>query len=729
MLTGSRIARWVLGVLASVVTVWALYEFADPFTVTGDSLEVNEILLSALSIALVVIALALAGIIIRNLVRLIVDRKRGILGSKLRTKLVFFFLGLVLLPAGVLFYGSASVIKTTVEALLRAPLEELTRQSAEMVDQWSEYFRNQSLRVAEGLTAEIQAGDYLRPERESDLDALVARWQQLYELEIVRVGTAAGTLAEARKPGGAQADVLESVIDRLLDGLIKAVASGADPVTRINRLGDGLLIQSAIPLKSLPGEPQSVVAVGQVLPTRLTGNLEGLAEASQTYRQFRLRRQALIRLYLTQIALVFLVTVFIATWIGFYLSRRITVPLQELATAAREISVGNLQVRVDAKVGDEVGVLVDAFNEMAGELEENRAVITRSTSDLRESNRALDIRRRYIETLLANLTTAVLSLDPDGKLTTANPAVRRLLNVDLLPGDDLLEVFKRQSLLPVGELLALGIKRGGEGLQRDLTLRTGGATHHVSAQVTELKGGDGEAVGTLLMLEDLTDLIRAQRSAAWREVAQRIAHEIKNPLTPIQLAAQRLGKKFKTNPADLEHVLPEATAAIEREVGTLKRLVDEFSRYARMPEISQRQVEFNSIVASVRSLYEGLPGIDWTFDLDPAIKDVTLDPEQIRRVFINLIDNAIAALDGRGSIRIEARRVNATTMRIEVLDDGPGIKPGDMDKMFVPYFSTKKRGTGLGLTIVDRIITDHHGSIWVENNVPSGARFIIEIPV
>jgi two-component system nitrogen regulation sensor histidine kinase NtrY len=304
-----------------------------------------------------------------------------------------------------------------------------------------------------------------------------------------------------------------------------------------------------------------------------------------------------------------------------------------------------------------------------------------------------------------------------------------LLNVDLLPGDDLREVFKRQSLLPVGELLALGIKRGGEGLQRDLTLRTGGATHHVSAQVTELKGGDGEAVGTLLMLEDLTDLIRAQRSAAWREVAQRIAHEIKNPLTPIQLAAQRLGKKFKTNPEELEHVLPEATAAIEREVGALKRLVDEFSRYARMPEISPRQVEFNSIVESVYGLYEGLPGIDWTFDLDPAIKNVTLDPEQIRRVFINLIDNAIAALDGRGSIRIEAHRVDATTIRIEVSDDGPGIKPGDMDKMFVPYFSTKKRGTGLGLTIVDRIITDHHGSIRVENNVPSGARFIIEIPV
>jgi two-component system nitrogen regulation sensor histidine kinase NtrY len=236
-------------------------------------------------------------------------------------------------------------------------------------------------------------------------------------------------------------------------------------------------------------------------------------------------------------------------------------------------------------------------------------------------------------------------------------------------------------------------------------------------------------LGTLIMVEDLTELLRAQKAAAWREVARRIAHEIKNPLTPIQLSAQRLRKKVQDGADDLLQVVPEAAESIEREVGALKRLVDEFSRFARMPDLAPRRVALAELVDSVLTLHQGQAGIRWQIDLDPAIGEVTLDPEQIRRVLINLIDNAVAAMSGQGTIAISAREpVGDGTLRIEVADDGPGLPPADRAKVFSPYFSTKKRGTGLGLAIVHKIITDHGGTIRVEENEPAGIRFVIELP-
>ncbi len=370
---------------------------------------------------------------------------------------------------------------------------------------------------------------------------------------------------------------------------------------------------------------------------------------------------------------------------------------------------------------------MDSFNDMAAELQESRAVITRSTADLRRSNRELDERRRYIEVLLANLSTGVISLDRAGRVTTANPAVKSILGVDLRTGDDPRAQLLRHQLEPLAELFDPKF-RSGENLRRDLTIDHESATLNLSAQVTRLQSSAGETLGTLVMVEDLGELIRAQRAAAWREVARRIAHEIKNPLTPIQLAAQRLRKKFAASSADLGEVVPVATASIEREVGALKQLVDEFSRFARMPEVRLREVDFDSIVQSALDLY-GSSEVHFDVEVDASTRDCKLDPEQMRRVLINLIDNAIAAMEDRGTIRIQASRSASGILHVDVCDDGPGIEPQDRDKMFSPYFSTKKRGTGLGLAIVHKVVTDHHGTIRVEDNEPRGARFVIEIPV
>jgi two-component system nitrogen regulation sensor histidine kinase NtrY len=725
-------ARWVGVALILLVTVWGLYRLFDRLTDPGPGIELNQVVLPAMSLALVILALALAGVLIRNLVRLIVDRKRGILGARLRTKLVFFFLALVLVPALVLFYGSAQVIKQSVEAVLRTPLEELTDRSSAIVQQWSDYLQSRALDLALSIARDVAEGDLLVPHRRPALEELLGRWRLQEEPHHIRVAQGDRVIAETDLPPDAVDGARLEELNILLSTLIDQVSATGREEAHIDYLGDGLLAHAAVPLQRVgagPGEAPYVVSVGIVLPPRLAGNLEGIDRAARIYRQFRVQRRELVRLYLTLIGLVFLTTLFVATWIGFYVARRITGPIQELADATREVAAGNLDVRVRTEVGDELGMLVEAFNDMAAELQENREVITRSTADLRRSNLALDERRRYIETLLANLSTAVVSLDPQGRVTTANPAVGGILGLQLEVGDEARRVFADHGLLPLADLLQRESDRTGEGIRKDLTLGRDGATLSVAVQVSPLLGGTGEHLGTLVMVEDLTELLRAQRVAAWREVARRIAHEIKNPLTPIQLWAQRLRKKFVEGAEDLGQVVPEATASIEREVGALKQLVDEFSLFARLPEIKPRTVDFGAVVESVLALYKGLPEIHWKIDVAPDLDEVRLDPDQIRRVLINLIDNAIAAMERSGEISIAARRLgNEGLLRIEIADSGPGIDPADRGKMFSPYFSTKKRGTGLGLAIVHKVVTDHEGTIRVEPGGPRGARFVIELP-
>jgi len=686
-------ARWVAVAVVLLLAIGGIYQVIAHLAEVGPGSGADRLLLPMLSIAVVVMALGLAGVLIRNLVRLIMDRKRGILGARLRTKLVFFFLALVLPPALVLFYGSATVIRMTVDAMLHTPVQDLAQEARDIVDDWTDFLLARCIRHAESLAAQIENDGMLQAARLRDLEELLQRWQKLEEVHLVEDRSGAGSA-----------------------------------VARIDYLGDGLLAHASAPIGSGASE-RATITVGILLPSDLASRMERIAAVGDAYRQVRLQRRDLIRLYLSLVGLIFLVTVFVATWMGFYLSRRITGPIEELARGTREISAGNLGVRVRAEVGDEIGRLVASFNQMAAQLQESREAISRSTADLQDSNRALDERRRYIETLVENLSTAVISLDGQGRVTTANPATERILGVRPSPGEVASLCFDRPGLRPLRDLLEPAALPTGRGVRRDLVLTRSGVPISVAAQLTPLRGGRAERMGTLVMVEDLTDLLRGQRAAAWREVARRIAHEIKNPLTPIRLAAQRIRKKFEEKASDLPDVLPESTASIEREVDALKRMVDEFSRFARMPEMVAEAVDFAEVVRSVLALYQGLPEIRWEVDTARDVGTVSVDAEQMRRVLINLIDNAVAAMNGRGTIRISAgARAGPGSLHIEVADTGPGIPPADRDKMFVPYFSTKRRGTGLGLAIVHRVVTDHRGTIRVEENDPHGARFVIDIP-
>ena len=726
-----RSMRYALLALLFVGVPWGLYELLERAWRAEQAGQYDRLLLPALSMALIILILGVAGVLIRNLVKLIIERRKGILGATLAMKLVFFYLALVLLPAIVLFTGSATVIKKTVEAILRTPLEYLTR-GEQVVDEWTAYFQGQSLRRAEGLAEELRTDERFVHAEPADLATLLERRQRMEGLELIQVvARDRGVIASAEgvMQGGLRDKLLAAIAEQ-----VERVLAGETEASGILRLDDGLVVYSVVPWDVGPsGEPRpsprKVVAVALAVPAGIAGNVQRINEAAQAYRQFRSNRRDLIRFYVPMLVLIFIATMFVASWIGLYVARRITEPIQEMASAVRQISAGNLNVRVKNRAGDEMGMLVDAFNEMAAQLHESRKAITRSTSDLRATNRALDERRRFIETLVANLSTAVVSLDPLGRVITANPAVERILGVALKSGDEARRVFEQHGLQPLVELLAEAKAAEGQSFRRDLELPARAPIQQVSARIAPLLGRAEENLGGLLMVEDLGDVLRAQKLLAWQEVARRITHEIKNPLTPIQLAAQRLRKKFLEKSDDLDEVIVESTSSIEHEVANLKGLLDEFSRFARMPQIAPRPVEISKVVSSVLSLYNGLSDIEWDVEIDSGLGLITVDAQQLRRALINLIDNAVGAVGGKGVVRVGVQPSSrAGWLHIEVVDSGPGIRPEDRDKMFVPYFSTKKKGTGLGLTIAHKIVTDHGGTIRVEENDPHGARFIIELP-
>jgi two-component system nitrogen regulation sensor histidine kinase NtrY len=725
--TGRRL-RWFALAVVGVAALLAVYAALERFIEAGPELGYDRFLLHLLLIGIVVLGLGVLGVLVRNLVRLIVDRKHGILGSRLRTKLVFFFLGLVLLPTLVLFYGSAAVIRMTIDAMLRPALEDAVRPAREVSEARRSTLRDQASWQAHRAAADLAAAGHLREGRWEPLAEQLEALQAREDLRFVALLNGGESWVRVGAGPGARLD-REEVLRRA-QPLARAVLAGSAETARMEEVEGGVLVISAAAIAEAAagGEPDAAVVLGRWLSPQAAELLREPASAGERYRALRAQRRDLVRFYLSLIGLIFLVTVFVATWIGFYLARRITGPVQALASAAREISGGNLGVRVRASAGDEVGMLVEAFNEMAARLQESQEVITRGNADLRRSNQALDERRRYIETLLASLSTGVLSLDREGAISTANPAAVRILGASLRPGDPASEALSGPAAGPIREVLEQAV-RTGEPVREEIALsgREGGRTLSVAA--SPLRGSHGEDLGSLLLVEDLTDLMRAQRLAAWREVARRMAHEIKNPLTPIQLAAQRLRRKWASGSPDLGTVLAEATASIEHEVGALKRMVDEFSRFARLPGIEPEAVDLPQLVDSVMALYKGVPGVRFEVEAPEDAGTIVADREQLRRALINLVDNALAAMGGEGSITVSVRPGEGPgTVRLEVADTGPGIAPGDREKLFVPYFSTKARGTGLGLAIVQRVVSDHRGTIRVEDNQPRGARFVIDLP-
>jgi two-component system nitrogen regulation sensor histidine kinase NtrY len=442
-------------------------------------------------------------------------------------------------------------------------------------------------------------------------------------------------------------------------------------------------------------------------------------------------KQPLAGVYLSFFLTLTLMILVGATWMGLYLTKRITRPIHLLATAANEIGAGHLDHRVEAEASGEFGSLIDAFNRMAGDLAASRRRLERSAVDLERRHEEVEGRRRYVETVLDRITTGVVSIDLAGRIRTWNSAATRLLGIDAsVAGMPAATVFAGGELKPLATVIEDAAGTRDEIRPLEVSIVRDDRELHLVVMATPLRRRDGELEGTVVVFDDVSPLIRAQRAAAWREVARRLAHEIKNPLTPIQLCAERMRRHFSEAPAPTRALIDECTTTIVGEVESLKGLVDEFSQFARMPPPRTVPTDLHALLDDALSLYRGLfTDVEIRPHYGTAVPRVAVDPEQMRRVVINVVDNAIEAVDRRGAIDLETQHDAANkVVRIVVADNGPGIPPAERDKLFLPYYSTKQRGSGLGLAIVRRIVAEHGGNIEVTDNVPHGTRFAIELP-
>jgi len=696
----------------------------------------TEFVLYALSVVDLTMLVALGFMLARSVIKLVVEQRRALPFARFRAKLVTALLAMTLVPAVLVLLVGSELISNSVDRWFNAPMADVL-ESAQRIA--SDYYRERQAqatdeadRIARRLAALDLAADDVTRVRDAVAPAVTDHRVSLVEVyRLTRVpGTAPGVvavvdLASPRLPAGAN----RASADRLA---ARAAAGQPDLWVQEPLPAGGELIRVAAVVRRPDGAAVGVVVATDHLTGDFATRARRMTRAYEQYSQLQVLKQPLTAVYLSFFLMVTLLILVSATWMGLYLAKRITRPVQALATAAREIGAGHFDHRVERETADEFGSLVDAFNSMADELATSRRQLERSAGDLQRKHAEVEERRQYTAAVLDRVATGVVTLDGAGRVSTVNPAAARLLSLGPeAVGQAAAGVFARHDLTPLAPLALGGSALSREAPAQEIALVREGREIHLAAAATPLVGEPQAPDGRVLVLDDITPLIRAQKVAAWREVARRLAHEIKNPLTPIQLCAQRLQRQFAGAPDPVRGLVDECTATIVGEVDALKALVDEFSQFARMPAPRRLPTDLHELLRGTVTLYNGLftdVRIETLFAV--ALPPVRLDPDQIRRVVINLIDNAIEALAQRGQIVIETHHVPPEpTVRIVVADDGPGIPVEERDKLFMPYYSTKKRGSGLGLAIVRRIVAEHGGTIEVADAQPRGTRFTIDIPV
>jgi two-component system nitrogen regulation sensor histidine kinase NtrY len=517
------------------------------------------------------------------------------------------------------------------------------------------------------------------------------------------------------------------------DRLAARMADGSTDTRLIEPLGSGgELVRSASLVRVPDGsEPVGVVIVSEHLSGTLAQHSRRIVEAYEGYQQLRVLRRPIEGVYLSFFLMMTLFILVSATWLGLYTAKRITRPIGLLAAGARAIGQGHFDHRIEPETADEFGQLVEAFNTMASELEQSRAEVQRKS-------REVEGRSRYIETILKRIATGVISLDARGRINTMNSAAARLLGLDQSAvGQSFDEVFSRPDLRPLLSIPQGAARTRGGTAGHEIALVRDGRDLHLAVAATPLRD-EGSSEGTVLVLDDVTPLIRAQRVSAWRDVARRLAHEIKNPLTPIQLSAERIRRHFTAAAPQTRELVDECSTNIIGAVESLKGLVDEFSQFARMPAPKAVPSDLHALLDEALALYAGLPRLMVVREYDPGMPSIRVDPEQFKRVVINLVDNAVEALaserDGLpanavGTIAVQTAWDESHHLaRLVIADDGPGLVEADRTKLFLPYYSTKGRDSGLGLAIVRRIIVEHGGTIEASDSAPRGAAFTMELP-
>lgn len=700
----------VILVLTLTVVLFAFFEVQLPEVSPDNALSNNIAFFLLLNINIILLIL-LIFLVVRNLVKLIFERKKRILGSRLRVRLVVAFVALSLVPTLLLFVVAGGFVTRSFDRWFDVQIENALQGSLEIGQAYYQNSANNALFYARQLSQRMTQEGLFESRRMADLKEFIQAKQREYSLGTVEVFAPDRQLLVVafndQVPTGVTIKPESDFLNRALRGL---------EVTRTQAFGEGDIIRGGVPVYSGDRKILGVVVVDYYVPKSITNRALQISRSYEQYKHLTALKRPVKNSYILTLLLITLVIIFSATWFGLYLAKGITVPIQQLAAGTHEVAHGNWDYQIEAAGDDEIGTLVDSFNQM--------------TRDLKQINLELARRGRYTETLLGNIAAGVISVDQAGNITTMNKAAEQMLGVkaDQALGKNYAGVFQSEHLRAMREIMEQ-MKSGGT-IEREVKIPLPDQILTAVVTAAMLRGDDENNLGIMVFLEDITQIQKVQKMEAWREVARRIAHEIKNPLTPIQLSAERLRKRYAKLLEGDGGILDKCTSTIIKQVEDLKNLVNEFSQFARLPAAELAANDLNEIVREALFLFkEGHKGISFQFN-KADIPTLELDRDQIKRVLINLLDNAVAAVEEKGEIKISTSYSPASgVVLLEVADDGCGLAPEVRARIFNPYFSTKKDGTGLGLAIVSAIVADHRGNIRVRPNEPKGTRFIIELPV
>ena len=726
---------WI--VLILLVPCLALTLYYSQVVVPGGEPRDSFLPTTSYAFVLLLLNLDLIGLVVlllllsRNLIKAYFERRHRLVGSGFRTKLIAAFIGFSLIPTVLLAVVASGIVNKVVDLWFSEQIENVMKDSYEVARMQHAGHIALAVNSARAIGQELFREDMLIPEQRDLLIAAIARKRTEYGVAGIEVFSSKMEMLTK----SLDANVPAGVLDLPISQLVLQVINGKQEFTSVQEAQSGRLVRAGIPVvsSSRRGELEGVVVVEAFVPESLLTKMEGIGRQYAEYKQTKAMKNPIKAGAYFFVAVVTVMILFSATWFGFYVARGITVPIQRLAEATEAVAQGDLSVKIEVKATDEIGSLVDSFNRMTEDLQGSKTKLEAANLTLWNTNVELDRRRAYIETVVDTIAAGLLSIDRGGVITTFNPSGERILGLsgDRFRGRSANEAFKEFGLDVFQTAYDRMLADDRDSLAMEGQLDVEGKLITIGLNASRMRDEANKDLGFVLVFEDLTELIKAQKVAAWQEVARRVAHEIKNPLTPIQLSAQRLRKKFSEKSPDFERVFDDATSVIINEVGSLKHMVDEFSKFARLPAPQMVRQSLHEVVQEVVTLYSGAQkDIELIVDLDESLPTINFDREQVKRVFVNLFDNAIQAMSQKGRLwvgtKYDTKRKWAV---VTVADEGPGIPPEDQERLFLPYFTRKKTGTGLGLAIVRRIITDHEGQIQAGNNQPRGAVFTFELPV
>ena len=716
------------GLIALAATIFLLVTIVSSqqafnLTFLRPSTSEQTLIFSALSALIFLALVALTFVLLRTLVKLFAERRGGVLGSHFKIKMVIGALTLSFGPVIFLFLFSYALMNRSIDKWFSWPVEEVRQDTAAVGTLLSSYAmenaRAEALSLAE--SPEIQKGF------DTNNFSLVMNVFRRRERALQ------GGFAVAIVDGEAEAGYrLPEPWPQLREHIGEHQGSMLPLPKSLKLAGIEYILAPG-----MVGGHGGWVLVGMPLPAALSRTMAQIEESQQRYFELAQQRKLVRRTYMGILLLLTVLVLFATTWLALFLAKFVTRPVVALAEATQEISRGRFEYRVSVPAGDELARLVESFNRMAAELQTSRQQIEASSRELADANVAIEQRRRQMETVLESIPTGVLSLDADRRVTHANPSLQRIFRdagsvAQFSPGATLDELFPADVVQDLRHMLRKADRMGTTTSQLDIPV----GRQSLNVAVTAASLAAGQRMGYVIVFEDLSDLMKAQRQAAWREVARRVAHEIKNPLTPIALSAERIRRHLDrgTQPDEQSlSIIRSCADTIGGAVETVRTLVDEFSTLARFPASRPQPSDINQVVESALSLFDGrLKGITVRTDLAAELPKVSADPEAIKRAVANLVDNAAEAMQDTLIKEVHISTALAPereAVEIVVADTGHGVTRDVKEKLFMPYFSTKKRGTGLGLAIVSRIVEDHHGSIRVEENKPVGTRFILDLPI